>query len=221
MILFPVKYTGPRTHSIRGPVYFESPFFSCRCFRMRPENSRGRQPAWNGITSPSPCRARAAASKLRTFPAVRVVHPRTALFIHTGPLKVLQLQPAPHRGPLREQKHGQGVFLPIIRYHFSIISINIAHGIVNCLHFRPSSPSSSDPASAVSFSVPVSQGAVNHPPVPFPPAFDTTADSPGSQSPSSAPQTPPCPLPPWRPPSRSPQAGSGRSTAPPPDGRSR
>lgn len=163
MILFPVKYTGPRMHSIRGPL----------------------------------CSSTQA------------------------PLKVLQLQPAPHRGPLREQKHGQGVFLPIIRYHFSIISINIAHGIVNCLHFRPSSPSSSDPASAVSFSVPVSQGAVNHPPVPFPPAFDTTADSPGSQSPSSAPQTPPCPLPPWRPPSRSPQAGSGRSTAPPPDGRSR
>ena len=76
-----------RMHSIRGPVYFESPFFSGRCFRMRPESSRGRQPAWNGITSPSPCRARAAASKSRTFPAVRVVHPRTALFIHTGSIE--------------------------------------------------------------------------------------------------------------------------------------
>ena len=146
MILFPVKYTGPRMHSIRGPVYFESPFFSCRCFRMRPESSRGRQPAWNGITSPSPCRARAAASKLRTFPAVRVVHPRTALFIHTGSI---ESSPASAGSPPWSPPGAEtwsGVFLPIIRYHFSIISINIAHGIVNCLHFRPSSPSSSDPA---------------------------------------------------------------------------
>ncbi len=218
MILFPVKYTGPRMHSIRGPVYFESPFFSCRCFRMRPENSRGRQPAWNGITSPSPCRARAAASKLRTFPAVRVVHPRTALFIHTGSI---ESSPASAGSPPWSPPGAETWSGSVSAHHPIPVRHNIAHGIVNCLHFRPSSPSSSDPASAVSFSVPVSQGAVNHPPVPFPPAFDTTADSPGSQSPSSAPQTPPCPLPPWRPPSRSPQAGSGRSTAPPPDGRSR
>ena len=217
MILFPVKYTGPRMHTSAAPYISES-FFQLGDVSDETETDK-RQPAWNELKI-SASVDKAARSKLRDF--LNEWSIRGPLCSSTqAPLKVLQLQPAPHRGPLREQKHGQGVFLPIIRYHFSIISINIAHGIVNCLHFRPSSPSSSDPASAVSFSVPVSQGAVNHPPVPFPPAFDTTADSPGSQSPSSAPQTPPCPLPPWRPPSRSPQAGSGRSTAPPPDGRSR
>ncbi len=145
MILFPVKYTGLADAQHPRPCIFRIPFFQLQMFQDETGESRGRQPAWNGITSPSPCRARAAASKLRTFPAVRVVHPRTALFIHTGSI---ESSPASAGSPpcSPEQKHGQGVFLPIIRYHFGIISINIAHGIVNCLHFRPSSPSSSDPA---------------------------------------------------------------------------
>lgn len=82
MILFPVKYTGPRMLYIRGPVYFESPFFSGRCFRMRPESSRGRQPAWNGITSPSPLQSKGCGEQIEDFSrsqsgpsADRSVHP--------------------------------------------------------------------------------------------------------------------------------------------------